>query len=225
MKKLIICAAVVGAMLTSCGNNSLKTVPVKTTQDSLANSLGLLLGNQIRGMVGDEKLNPVIVANAVNAVLEAEKPEDLEAVFIEADAFLRNYMTVVVPNKKKASSDAYLANLEKSGVNKTESGLFYEIIEMGDRNVMIEATDTITVHYSGTLTDGTTFDSSYERNQPLVSPLNNLIAGWVEGLQLIGKGGKMKLTIPSDLAYGSQGQLAGETLIFELEVLDTKKAK
>lgn len=225
MRKLIICAAIVGAMLTSCGGNGLKNVPLKTAQDTLANSIGLLLGYQVRGILGDEKLNPAIIANAINIVLESEKPEDLEGSFIEADSYLRSYLTAAqAAPKVDENQEAYFAELDAKGVSKTESGLYYEISEAGDQTAKIQPTDIITVHYKGTLTDGSTFDSSYDRNEPIVAPLNGLIQGWVEGLQMIGKGGKMKLTIPSNLAYSS-GPLAGQILLFELEVLDVQKAE
>ncbi|MEG2758929.1 MAG: FKBP-type peptidyl-prolyl cis-trans isomerase, partial [Rikenellaceae bacterium] len=109
---------------------------------------------------------------------------------------------------------------------KTESGLLYEIVETGDMAIVpTSSTDTVTVNYKGTLSDGEEFDSSYERGEPAIFPLDGVIPGWTEGIKLIGKGGKIKLYIPSDLAYGNQGPLAGEALVFDVELLDVKTAK
>ncbi len=118
---------------------------------------------------------------------------------------------------------AFLAeNGKRPGVEQTASGLQYEIlVPGGDRKPA--ATDTVRVHYRGTLLDGTEFDSSFKRNEPIEFPLQGVIKGWTEGLQLVGEGGKIKLFIPSNLAYGPRG--AGgvigpdETLVFEVELL------
>lgn len=119
---------------------------------------------------------------------------------------------------------AFLAeNATKPGVQQTASGLQYIIEKAGEGNAP-KPTDTVKVNYRGTLIDGTEFDSSYKRNEPIEFPLNAVIKGWTEGLQLIKPGGKIKLFIPSNLAYGPRG--AGgvigpdETLIFEVELLD-----
>ena len=114
-------------------------------------------------------------------------------------------------------------NAKKSGVTTTTSGLQYKIITPGDGSLPTAA-DTVQVHYRGTLIDGTEFDSSYSHGGPATFPLNGVIPGWTEGLQLISKGGKAELYIPSELAYGPRGmgQVIGpnSTLVFEVELLD-----
>jgi FKBP-type peptidyl-prolyl cis-trans isomerase len=111
-------------------------------------------------------------------------------------------------------------------VHTTESGLQYSIIEEGTGPKPL-ATDQVTVHYRGTLTDGTEFDSSYKRGQPATFSLQRVIRGWTEGLQLMPVGSTYRFTIPPELAYGERGagQLIGpnETLVFEVELLDIVK--
>tara|TARA_R110002167_G_scaffold71688_6_gene202100 strand:+ start:1849 stop:2580 length:732 start_codon:yes stop_codon:yes gene_type:complete len=124
----------------------------------------------------------------------------------------------------QAAGQAFLAeNAKKSGVTTTTSGLQYKIITPGDGSLPTAA-DTVQVHYRGTLIDGTEFDSSYSHGGPATFPLNGVIPGWTEGLQLISKGGKAELYIPSELAYGPRGmgQVIGpnSTLVFEVELLD-----
>ncbi|HUS24440.1 MAG TPA: FKBP-type peptidyl-prolyl cis-trans isomerase [Candidatus Binatia bacterium] len=123
----------------------------------------------------------------------------------------------------KEAGDKFLAdNAKREGVKTTASGLQYEILKEGD-GPMPKATDKVTVHYKGTLTDGTEFDSSYSRGQPVTFPLGNVIPGWTEGLQLLKQGSKAKLYIPSQLAYGERGAGAkigpNEALVFEVELL------
>lgn len=117
-------------------------------------------------------------------------------------------------------------NAARDGVTVTESGLQIEFLEEADGDMPSEE-DTVTVHYRGTLIDGTEFDSSYERGEPATFPLRNVISGWTEALQLMPVGSKARLVIPSELAYGEQG--AGdrigpnETLVFEVELLEIQE--
>ena len=126
-----------------------------------------------------------------------------------------------------AAGQAYLTdNASKDGVVVTESGLQYEVLTQGE-GVKPQAEDTVTVHYKGTLLDGTTFDSSYERGEPAQFPLNQVIIGWTEGVQLMNVGSKFRFTIPSELAYGERdmGVIPPHSvLVFEVELLDVQSA-
>lgn len=131
-------------------------------------------------------------------------------------------------NKKEVSANAQLGleflttNKEQSGVVTTESGLQYLVLNKGTGNEHPKANDRVKVHYHGTLIDGTVFDSSVDRGQPLEFGLHQVIKGWTEGLQLMVVGEKARLFIPSNLAYGNRaaGKIApGSTLIFDVELL------
>ncbi len=129
--------------------------------------------------------------------------------------------------KSKEAGEKFLAdNAKKNGVKTTASGLQYEVITEG-KGEHPTKDDKVTVHYKGTLLDGTEFDSSYSRNQPITFPLGNVIAGWTEGVQLMTPGSKYKFYIPSNLAYGERGAGAkigpNETLIFEVELISFEK--
>ena len=117
-------------------------------------------------------------------------------------------------------------NAKKEGVKVTESGIQYEVLKAADGEKP-KATDTVKVHYKGTFLNGETFDSSYDRGEPAVFPLNRVIKGWTEGVQLMSVGSKYKFTIPSDLAYGPVGnppRIPGNSvLVFEIELLDIQK--
>jgi FKBP-type peptidyl-prolyl cis-trans isomerase FkpA len=127
------------------------------------------------------------------------------------------------PEEKKAQSAAFLAeNGKKPNIVTTPSGLQYEVLQKGTGTVSPSASDNVTVHYKGTTLDGKEFDSSYSRGEPITFPLNGVIAGWTEGVQLMKEGDKFRLYIPSDLAYGERG--AGpigpnEALIFDVELI------
>lgn len=128
-----------------------------------------------------------------------------------------------VMNEKQEQAKTFMAdNAEKEGVVTTESGLQYEIIEAGDGATPTE-TDKVIAHYKGTLLDGTVFDSSYDRGEPATFPVNGVIQGWQETLQMMKEGGKWRIVVPANLAYGPRGagQLIGpnETLIFDIELI------
>ena len=132
-----------------------------------------------------------------------------------------------VAAKNQADGEAFLAeNAKQEGVKVTESGLQYKVLEPGE-GVSPGASDVATVHYRGTLIDGTQFDSSYDRGQPATFPVGGVIAGWTEALQLMKPGAKWQLTIPAELAYGERG--AGQdigpnaTLLFDVELISVEK--
>ena len=148
------------------------------------------------------------VKNAVSAELQAEQKAADEAKSTEA----------------VAKGTAYREqNAMRDEVTTTESGLQYEVLTEGD-GAKPAATDTVKVHYKGTLIDGTEFDSSYSRGQPATFPLNGVIKGWTEGVALMPVGSKYKFVIPPELAYGERGAGArigpNETLVFEVELLE-----
>ncbi|MBU2863066.1 FKBP-type peptidyl-prolyl cis-trans isomerase [Reinekea forsetii] len=125
----------------------------------------------------------------------------------------------------KAEGEEFLAtNAKKEGVNVTDSGLQYEVITASGSDVRPTAEDNIKVHYHGTLVNGTVFDSSVDRGEPIEFNLGGVIKGWTEGVQLMAVGDKYRFTIPSDLAYGDSSPSptipAGSTLIFEVELLE-----
>lgn len=127
------------------------------------------------------------------------------------------------PEESKAKGIAFLAeNGKKKNIVTTASGLQYEVIKKGDGKVSPSATDKVTVHYKGTTIDGNEFDSSYSRGVPATFPLNQVIKGWTEGVQLMKEGDQFRLFIPPELAYGVYG--AGpigpnEALIFDVELI------
>lgn len=144
--------------------------------------------------------------------------------------------TMKAKQQEQASKDAEASlaegakfleeNAKKEGVQVTESGIQYQVLTPADGEKPA-ATDTVKVHYKGTFLNGETFDSSYERGQPAVFPLNRVIVGWTEGVQLMSVGSKFKFTIPSDLAYGPNGnppRIPGNSVLqFEIELLEIQK--
>ncbi|NHK28881.1 hypothetical protein FF098_013245 [Parvularcula flava] len=129
--------------------------------------------------------------------------------------------------EKAAEAETFLAeNAAEEGVMATESGLQYEVVEKGDGTESPDATDIVEVHYRGTLLDGTVFDSSYDRGETIEFPLNRVIAGWTEGLQLMSEGDTYRFYIPPALAYGKDGNGRigpNELLVFDVELIDVKE--
>jgi FKBP-type peptidyl-prolyl cis-trans isomerase FklB len=135
-------------------------------------------------------------------------------------------MQAQIAQKSKEAGETFLAeNAKNEGVVQTDSGLQYKIIEAGE-GVSPGPEDTVVVHYRGTLVDATEFDSSYKRNTPATFPVNGVIPGWQEGIQLMKVGSKYNFFIPSELAYGAKGAGGAigphETLIFEVELQEIK---
>jgi FKBP-type peptidyl-prolyl cis-trans isomerase FklB len=145
----------------------------------------------------------------------------------DAGQYIQNTMASIKYGSSKEEGEKFLVeNALREGVITTPSGLQYEIIKKGKGKTTPTATDVVKVHYHGTLINGTVFDSSVERNEPISFALTQVIPGWTEGLQLMTVGSKYKFYIPQELGYGSQqaGSIPPySTLIFEVELLDIEK--
>ena len=204
MKKIAILGAVAAVVFSSCGTGA---GSLKTEQDSLAYAVGLDFGNYVKGV--DSTLDVNVIAAGIKAVLA----NDTTTMTREAAYnFMRDYFMVRKPKKEKEASEKFLQDAEKNNANakKTASGLIYEIVTPGDEAAKPKAIDTVRVVYEGKLKTGKVFDSSKERNDTVKFAVNQVIPGWTEGIQLVGKGGEINMWIPSELAYGERG--AGQAI-------------
>lgn len=189
--------------------------------DSVSYSLGVLFAQNFKN--GENvKIDAASMAKGFEEAINGTEVIKAET----ANQIFSSYMQEASKGKFKATIEkcqSFLAeNAKRAGVKTTASGLQYEVIKAGT-GAMPKATDKVTVHYHGTLLNGKVFDSSVERGQPIDFPVNGVIQGWQEGLQLMTEGSKWKFFIPSELAYGERG--AGgdigpyEALIFEVELI------
>jgi FKBP-type peptidyl-prolyl cis-trans isomerase len=189
--------------------------------DSMSYNFGILFGKDLAG-ANYEKINVAAVVKGIkNQLTNTEVPNMDESQKIY-QAFAQE-----TDSLRKIVNEQYLTdNKTKDGVVTTQSGLQYEVVTKGDGD-MPSATDKVKVHYKGTLVNGKTFDSSYDRGEPIEFPLNGVIPGWTEGLGLMPVGSKYTLTIPYDLGYGERGNQSippFSTLVFEVELLDITTA-
>lgn len=228
MKYSIIILTISGMVsLTSFAQD--QTPQLKDTKDKASYSIGLNIGMNFKKQGVD--LNPDALLAGVKDAISGKKPALSEA---ESREVMNNFSKEMA-DKQKAMADKNLEtgkkfleeNKKKEGVKTTPSGLQYKVIKEGN-GPQPKAADTVTVDYRGTLIDGTEFDSSYKRGQPATFPLNGVIKGWTEGLQLMKTGGKYQFFIPSDLAYGQRAMgpdiTPNSTLIFEVELKSVQPA-
>jgi FKBP-type peptidyl-prolyl cis-trans isomerase FklB len=206
-----------------------KNVKLKNQKDKISYSLGYDIGSHFIKDNGID-INLDIFIMAIKAGVNNENPvmtkEEMEGAIRELQQQLakKQQEEINASNEKnKIEGELFLTENKKAeGVIALESGLQYKIIKEGEGKTP-KPTDTITVNYRGTLIDGKEFDSSYSRNEPATFVLNQVIKGWIEGLQYIKEGGKIILYIPSELAYGGKGAgeviLPNSTLIFEIELI------
>lgn len=198
--------------------------------DKISYSLGIGIGYQLKDM-GGNKLVIDDFAQAIKDVIAGKEPKISPS---EAQKIVNAFLAEIeAENTKKAEAagaeqkkagEAFLAeNAKKEGVKVLPSGLQYTVIKEGTGKKP-KATDNVKCHYEGTLIDGTMFDSSIKRGEPAVFPLNGVIAGWTEGLQLMAKGAKYRFFIPYNLGYGARGAGASippfSTLIFDVELIE-----
>lgn len=194
--------------------------------EKLSYAWGLAMGQQLKGM-GVKDLDAASFSNAVAAVFEGKQPEIAPE---EAQKLIQDFLKELEEKMEKqarAEGEQFLAeNGKKEGVKTTASGLQY-VVEKEGSGVRPTAEDEVTVHYTGRLLNGQVFDSSVSRGEPATFPLNRVIPGWTEGVQLMKEGAKYTFFIPSDLAYGPQGIPNAipphSTLIFDVQLISVKK--
>ena len=200
--------------------------------DKLSYALGIGIGSQLAGM-GAKELNIDDFAQAIKDVISGS---ELKVDNAEAQTLVQNFFQEQEAKQQaaaaeagkaaKAAGEAFLAeNGKKDGVVTLPSGLQYQVSKEGNGKKP-SATDQVVCHYEGTLIDGTVFDSSYQRNQPATFGLNQVIAGWTEGVQLMQEGAKYRFFIPYNLAYGERGAGAQippfAALVFDVELIEVK---
>ena len=206
-------------------NPASSELSLDTNEEKASYGVGLQMGDQLKTVFDGVSLNAAL-AGIQDAFTDADSRVD-DAEINQAFRVIQEQVQAKKDEQAKtlaAEGDAFLAdNAQRDEVTVTESGLQYEVIKAGDGEIP-QASSTVRTHYRGTLIDGTEFDSSYSRNEPTEFPVNGVIAGWTEALQLMPVGSHWKLYIPYQLAYGERGAGGAigpyQALVFELELLD-----
>jgi FKBP-type peptidyl-prolyl cis-trans isomerase FkpA len=196
---------------------------LQTDEEKTLYALGQAVGdNVLEGFHLSAAELAIVSAGLSDAVLGKESKVDMQTYGPRIEALAQQRSAAGAASEKQASA-AFLEQMSKeSGAERSASGMIYIPVKAGDGASPI-AEDTVRVHYHGTLRDGTVFDSSVQRGQPISFPLSRVIPCWTEGVQKMKVGGKAKLVCPSNTAYGDSGQGAipgGATLVFEVELLD-----
>jgi FKBP-type peptidyl-prolyl cis-trans isomerase FklB len=216
MKKIIL------SLILITGITNINAQNLNTEMEKVSYSLGVNVAKSVKNQ-GLESIDSEAIAQAFTEVFEGNELKISEQ---ESNLILQEYFGKLAEKTQSVNVEAgqkFLAeNANRDGVVTTATGLQYEVLAEGSGDSPKE-TDQVTVHYHGTLIDGTVFDSSVERGQPATFPVNGVIPGWVEALQLMKPGAKYKLFIPSNLAYGERGAGGAigpdATLIFEVELI------
>lgn len=240
LKHSAFALAIAAALATAACNKgesepkNIKAEDLKTDAQKFGYAIGVDLAKSLKPVKDDVDIKALeagldMVFAGAEPVLDDATREQIKNTVAEKLQKKQLEERTNAANKAKEEGEKFLAeNAKKEGVKTTASGLQYEVITEGS-GTGPKATDTVTVHYKGTLINGETFDSSYDRGQPVSFPLQNVIPGWTEGLQLMKPGAKYKFVIPSALAYGERGAGAkigpNSTLIFEVELLNLGEAK
>ncbi len=216
------------ALVLTCGLSVVTSIEAQTLQseqDKTLYALGLAIGGNIK----DFKLSPaelaLVTAGLSDSVLGKQAKVDLNTYGPKIQGLVNERQAAAATAEKQAAG-AFIAQMAKDPkAQRSQSGVIFIPIKDGT-GASPTATSTVKVHYHGTLRDGTVFDSSVQRGQPISFPLNGVIPCWTEGVQKMKVGGKAKLVCPSDTAYGDQGSgpiPGGATLVFEVELLEIEK--
>ena len=255
MKKIFVAVLLMGLSLAACSSQDNKpgngdatkdvadqpktladVTPSKSLVDTVSYLFGISVGSQIKGYnFGDLNMSQVNkgIKDFVNAKGSFNDPDFSKQFKINPEQMneiinrylgMRREMTLI--KNKEAGDKFLLKNKTVEGVQETESGLQYKIIEPGNDNKPTEANDTVWVRYKGTTLDGNVFDEVKAEDDSVRMVLGRVIPGWTEGMKLIGEGGKVQLFIPANLAYGEQGNMNIEpnsTLLFDVELCKVQK--
>lgn len=234
-KTSILGAAAVAVLLTAGCNGETEKAPAEVNLDTVEKQVTYIVGYNMAKQAQNNGLefNKDVMAAAIEDVLAEKEPRIAQAeqqkimmAFQEEQQSKREQEMTQAAEENKAKAQQFLAeNAEKEGVAVTDSGLQYKVLEAVEGDApKPTADDVVKVHYHGTLVDGTVFDSSVERGEPVSFPVKGVIKGWVEALQLMKVGEKYELYIPPELAYGAAGTSGkigpNEALIFEVELLE-----
>lgn len=216
---------ILGILLLVSQVNAQEKLALKNQKEKVSYSIGLNIGRNLSHDLKRQSIDvdPNLVAKGIQDALSGENPllsnEEIQETMI---AFQKE-----ISEKQKQRGEAFLAeNKKKEGVKTLPSGLQYKVVKAGSGKKP-KPNDTVTVHYRGTLIDGTEFDSSFRRGKPATFPVSGVIPGWTEGLQLMEEGAKWQLFVPPKLAYGERGAggLIGPnaTLIFDVELISIQE--
>lgn len=234
LSALTLCLTVVAGCQQQQGTG---TVTPVSEQDKNAYSVGASIGDSVKRNIDqikavEQDFNDEMLLQGLQDALKDNPQLPRDEINAIAGRFQQEFYQKHRAHQKELaaknieSGQAFLAeNSKKDGVKQTDSGLQYKVLTEGT-GPKPKASDTVKVHYKGTLIDGTEFDSSYQRGEPAQFPLTGVIKGWTEGLQLMPVGSKYEFYIPADLAYGASPRPnipANSTLIFEVELLEIVK--
>tara|TARA_R110002072_G_scaffold45422_5_gene126348 strand:+ start:28958 stop:29647 length:690 start_codon:yes stop_codon:yes gene_type:complete len=229
MKKLILAMGMASVMSFNASANAVKVL--ENDQEKVSYSFGLVLGKRMQNDLPD--LNVDVFMQGVKDAIQNEAPllDDKEVADV-LSKFQRDMQqqqmekVQEISEKNQKIGQEFLAkNKDKEGVVTLESGLQYKVLTEG-KGPQPGSSDVVKVHYTGSLISGEVFDSSVERGEAVTFPLNGVIAGWTEALQLMPTGSKWQLFIPSELAYGTNGNRSigpNETLLFDVELISIEK--
>jgi FKBP-type peptidyl-prolyl cis-trans isomerase FklB len=226
MKQLIVIFSASLLALPLLGQE--KSPQLKDQKDKVSYSIGMQIGFNLGRQKVD--INPDILAAGIKDAIAGKpqlNPDQVKEIMATFEKDMEKKQKEAGEKNKAEGAKFLEENKKKEGVKTTASGLQYKVLKEGN-GAQPKKTDTVTVNYRGTLINGTEFDSSFKRGQPATFPVNGVIPGWTEALQLMKVGSKYQLFIPSNLAYGERSVSpdlgANSTLIFEVELMDAKPA-
>ena len=229
MKKTLVFLSLIVSVLvlSSCNSNDPKSVKLESEDDKTFYAMGYMLGGNLQRLTLSDKELAALYKGVAMAAKNEKSEVDMGTYQNRIQEVFKARMDKVAAKEKDAGKAFIEKFVKDEAGTKTASGLAYKVLKEGT-GATPAAEDIVEVHYHGTLTDGTVFDSSIERGKTISFPLNRVIKGWTEGLQTMKEGGKTKFVIPSELAYGEAGAPpkipGGATLVFEVELFKVTKA-